>query len=458
MGIRSGLAGTPSYAALCAAGGGVLALGLLSLVGLAGGAAGILAAQIVVVGALAGAGAWVYVHRFVAAPAREMASAVAGDREISRATVQRAGGEMRDLAREVAARITVARGALADAAVRADSLQHMVEEWDRTLPEIVTFVERVTAGDLTASLDMDVDSEGLGTLSNLLNSLCGNLKIMAAELQDAAGEVADTLPPVIDATRRRSSEIGQQSAAVAETTTTVDQVRQTAQQTAERTSKVSVMVQESTDVAARGLSAVEKNISAMAGIKEQVGTIAENILALSEQTQQIGQIISSVNDIADQSNLLALNAAVEAARAGEAGRGFAVVAGEVRNLADQSRQATAKVREILSDIQKAANTAVMVTEEGIKRVDMGVELAKSTGEAIRTISDKIGTATLAARQIAVSTNEQLVGMDQIILAMESITEVSSQAEKDAEEMEGAVGKFETVASELNSLSRRYRVR
>ena len=97
-----------------------------------------------------------------------------------------------------------------------------------------------------------------------------------------------------------------------------------------------------------------------------MANIAETILALSEQTQQIGDIIATVNDIADQSNLLALNAAIEAARAGEAGKGFAVVAGEVRSLAEQSRQATAQVKEILGDIQKATNTAVMVTEEGTK--------------------------------------------------------------------------------------------
>ena len=94
--------------------------------------------------------------------------------------------------------------------------------------------------------------------------------------------------------------------------------------------------------------------------------IAEHILALSEQTQQIGEIIAAVNDLADQSNLLALNAAIEASRAGEQGRGFAVVAHEIRSLAEQSKAATAQVRTILSDIQRATNAAVMATEQGTK--------------------------------------------------------------------------------------------
>jgi methyl-accepting chemotaxis protein len=82
----------------------------------------------------------------------------------------------------------------------------------------------------------------------------------------------------------------------------------------------------------------------------QVQEIARNILALSQQTQLVGDITSTVNDLADQSNMLALNAAIEAAKAGEQGKGFAVVAAEVRNLAEQSKQATAQAQTILSEI------------------------------------------------------------------------------------------------------------
>ena len=123
--------------------------------------------------------------------------------------------------------------------------------------------------------------------------------------------------------------------------------------------------------------------------QSRVESIAENIVALSEQTQQIGEIITTVNDIAAQSNILALNASVEAARAGEYGKGFAVVAVEVRNLAEQSRQATAQVKAILSDIQKATNATVMATEEGTKQVEDGAQLAMKAGEAIEQLAEVI---------------------------------------------------------------------
>ncbi len=102
----------------------------------------------------------------------------------------------------------------------------------------------------------------------------------------------------------------------------------------------------------------------MGTVREQTGSIAESILTLAEQAQAIGEIIATVNDIAEQTNVLSLNAAIEASRAGEQGKGFSVVAGEVKALADQSKKATAQVRQILGEIQKATNAAVMVTEQG----------------------------------------------------------------------------------------------
>ena len=191
-------------------------------------------------------------------------------------------------------------------------------------------------------------------------------------------------------------------------------------------------------------------------IKEQVGTIAETILNLSEQTQQIGEIIATVNDIADQSNLLALNAAIEAARAGEAGKGFAIVAGEVRGLAEQSRQATAQVKDILGEIQKAANTAVMVTEEGTKRAESGVLLTQTTGEAIRSIRERIQQVAQSAQQVAVSTKQQLAGMDQIVTAMESINQATAQTDIGTKQAEQAAHNLNALASQLSQKMEQYK--
>src|SRR3546814_13729394 len=89
-------------------------------------------------------------------------------------------------------------------------------------------------------------------------------------------------------------------------------------------------------------------------------------------------IITTVNDIAERSSLLALNAAIEAAAAGEHGLSFAVVADEMKNLASQAKEATVEVRSILGDIQRGIGTAVMQTEEAVKRVESGKEQAAAS--------------------------------------------------------------------------------
>lgn len=114
---------------------------------------------------------------------------------------------------------------------------------------------------------------------------------------------------------------------------------------------------------------ISANAEKMLVLRQKVQMIAELILELSEHTQQIGNSISVVDDIAEQTNMLALNAAVEAARAGEHGKGFAVVAGEIRKLADESKQAITKITTLTSNIQYTTNSTVMATEEGSKEIE-----------------------------------------------------------------------------------------
>ena len=124
-------------------------------------------------------------------------------------------------------------------------------------------------------------------------------------------------------------------------------------------------------------------------LRQKVQMIAELILELSEHTQQIGNSINVVDDIAEQTNMLALNAAVEAARAGEHGKGFAVVAGEIRKLADESKQAITKITSLTSNIQYTTNSTVMATEEGSKEIENVVKDINLISTNSETLSELI---------------------------------------------------------------------
>ncbi len=342
------------------------------------------------------------------------------------------------------------------------------EYLEDVLTSYMKFVERVSRGDLTARLSLNgqtgpnlivanvrVDQDdNLLRLGYNLNRMVEALHSMASQTRDVAGSLAEAAGEIVESSTKQIASTTQQDASVSQTTSTVAEIRATVAETAERAQMVAEAAQQSVEISRQGQVAVAETIDGMNLIRSRVESIAENILMLSERTTQIGDIIATVNAIADQSKMLALNASIEAARAGEEGRGFAVVAMEVRNLAEQSREATAQVRDILSEIQQATNTAVMVTEEGTKGVDIGVNLVDRAGRAIRELAGKLEDAAQAAMQIAASTRQQSQGMDQLTSAMSAIKSATSstasgmqQSQRNAKELNEMARQMEAAISQ-----------
>jgi len=268
-------------------------------------------------------------------------------------------------------------------------------------------------------------------------------------LRDAIGTLASSSTEIVAATTQQASGTAEEATAVQETSTTVDEVKQTAQVSSQKARAVSETAQKAAQISQEGRRAVEDTVKGAQEAKARMETIAERILQLSEQGQAIGEIIATVNDLAEQSNLLAVNAAIEAAKAGETGKGFAVVAAEVKALAEQSKQATAQVRAILSEIQRATQGAVMAAEQGVKASDAGVAVAAKAGDAIRLLTDSLTESSQAAQQILVSAQQQAAGTDQIALAMQNIQQASTQNMASTRQVERA-------AQDLNELAQRLR--
>jgi methyl-accepting chemotaxis protein len=242
---------------------------------------------------------------------------------------------------------------------------------------------------------------------------------------------------------------------VNETTTTVEEVRQTAHMASEKAQVVAGTAQRAAQISQQGRKSTEDMTGGIERIRQQMGAIAASMMRLSEQSHAIAQVIATVEDLAAQSNLLAVNAAMEAAKAGDAGKGFGVVAQEVKSLAEQSRQATNQVRTILADIQKAASAAVLATEEGGKAVESGAGQTSVARDAIRTLYDSVSESAQAATQIAASSQQQLVGVDQVGRAMGSILEASNQNVASAKQLESAARELDALGQRLKRAVERY---
>jgi methyl-accepting chemotaxis protein len=290
------------------------------------------------------------------------------------------------------------------------------------------------------------DATVLQTMADQLAIAIENARLLH-KTQQTVNELGAAAAEMLAASTQQTAGASEQSAAISQTTTTVEEVRAISEQAVERAQEVVNASQRTVEISRAGQGAVRENIAGMEQIKEHVESIAENILSLSELTEQIGEIIATVSDIAVQSNMLALNASVEAARAGEHGKGFAVVAAEVRNLAQQSRQATVQVKAILSDIQGGINATVMATEEGTKVVESGVRLVAKAQEVIEQLTRVIDESAQAAMQMVAGGQQQASGVEQIATAMQSINQATQQSVFSTHQVE-------KTAQGLNDLSLR----
>ncbi|WP_020405825.1 methyl-accepting chemotaxis protein [Hahella ganghwensis] len=280
-------------------------------------------------------------------------------------------------------------------------------------------------------------------------------KLLMQELLQGISVLTSTSEQIMESVNQASSTTQETASSISEIATTVQEVKQTAITAGQRAKVVSDSVERTQSVGKDGSEAVEETLHSMSQIREQMNAIGESILRLSEQTQTVGDVVSMVSDMAEQSNLLGVNASIEAAKAGEFGRGFAVVAQEVKALAEQSKKATAQVRSILNDVQKAMTKAVMVAEQGSKAVEAGHQRAKVSGKAITTLNQSLTESAEVAIQIAATSKQQNVGMDQIADAMENIRKASQENVSSIQQVETAVRSLHELGGQLKRLTQQF---
>jgi methyl-accepting chemotaxis protein len=334
----------------------------------------------------------------------------------------------------------------AEAAAREDGQRAMASQYE-------SFARRVANGDLTARVGGGATE--FASLADNMNGMVQGLGGMSSEVREAAREISGAATQILSVVVQHNAASSEQAASIAQTSVTVDEVRATAQQAAERADALAEQARSATTASESGREAVEGIVAGMSSIRVKVEQIAQDILALSDRTQAIQDITQTVNDLADQSNMLALNATIEAAKAGEHGKGFAVVANEVRALAEQSKAATARVREILLEIQQASDKAVQAAEEGTQVVESGAAGAREAGMAIERISQTVQETAQVASQIAASAKEQSVGMEQIGQAMTDVATTTHQIAQGADQTQEAARTLADLAARLDELTSRY---
>ena len=288
-------------------------------------------------------------------------------------------------------------------------------------------------GDLTKRLN-SARSDEIGVLAgwfdsfverlhNIIVDINGNAETVSSSAREVLGaseqmqEEAKSLSGRAEGVAAASEEMNTSMASVAaaseEASTNVGIVAGTATEMKQAMEKVAERCDEAKTISSEATAQVKK--------------AAEKMALLGSAANQINKVTEVISEIADQTNLLALNATIEAARAGEAGRGFAVVAGEIKNLAQETAQATREIKQQIEGIQHS-------TKETVAEVEAITGVIDAVDEIMVRINESMVEQAARASEVAMNVEQASAGIAEVNGNVAQTTLVSAEITRDINEV------------------------
>lgn len=205
-------------------------------------------------------------------------------------------------------------------------------------------------------------------------------------------------------------------------TTGVNEVAISAQNVAQASQSLAEKSVHAKKITTEGQQILNSITTAMNESQDKSRLTVEIVEELFVKAQNIGEIVNTINSIAEQTNLLALNAAIEAARAGEAGRGFAVVADEIRKLAEQSKQSTEKINQILGGIKREIDRVANATKDLVSSIQYMIQQLNHVMGSLKEITQHVNEIAAMTSNLATSAEQQNAASEEMGTTVKSLDE------------------------------------
>lgn len=339
----------------------------------------------------------------------------------------------------------------------------------------------ISNGDLTQEVS-GIGKDEIGRVAQSFEQMRQHLHNLVSSISHISTEILTTnrnLAAISEQTNDTSIQIAQSidevAAGVEQQSIDAENILNSLQDTMSRVTKGNEFVdqtltaaKEATKTAETGRKEVGHSVTELQQTVLSLANATKQVQSLGERSNQIGEIVSFINDISDQTNLLALNAAIEAARAGEHGQGFSIVADEVRNLAEETTEATSRIAQLVQETQHETSSVIVSMEdnlyhfenqvESIERSNIALnnivnqteitetnvselknvletinENARHVQSMLENISSVINESSIASEQVATAAEEQTAMVEETTAIIEQSTKMAEQLTEDIQQ-------------------------
>jgi methyl-accepting chemotaxis protein len=299
--------------------------------------------------------------------------------------------------------------------------------------ETAAFAEAMASGDLSRSLNIRQQDE-IGQLASSCNKMVRNLNQMFKDIKEnvntlvsSAGELNGIATSMASGAEDTASRANTVAAAAKEMNANMSSVAAASEEASTNVTTVAAGAEEMSVTIAEIVKNTDHGKQITDRAVTQTKSASQRINELGHAAQEIGKVTDTIEEISEQTNLLALNATIEAARAGEAGKGFAVVANEIKDLAQQTANATGEIAAKIKGIQDSTDNAVSEIEE-ISRVNNEVD------EIVSAIAEAVDQQSSTTREIAENVSQASQGIAEVNENVAQTSGVAANIAKDIAEV------------------------